>query len=160
MLLEFTEKPFTLDYGIHNKKNGFWNSYNSHLQVGNYENAIGGEKENLYATLTHELGHYLDLYSSTGVFYSNSDITKIYEEEFNVFQNSVTTAQQKYISYFTNGLGEERGHQEKVAETHAIMYSTNDPMMETRRLYLAQYFPRTMAEIMKQLLEEEGVKTN
>ena len=47
---------------------------------------------------------------------------------------------------------------EKVAETHSILYSTECTTLNIRRFYFAQYFPRTMAAIMKLLLEEEGVK--
>jgi len=157
VLLEFAEKPFTLDYGEDNIQNGFWQTEESLIQIGNYENTIG-EEENLLATMTHELGHYLDLYNREhGKYSNNAKVIKIFTEELEELKKSTTTAQQEYISYFISSCGIERGHEEKVAETHAIMNTTNDPSLSIRRLYLAQYFPRTMAAIMKLLLKEEGV---
>jgi hypothetical protein len=40
------------------------------------------------------------------------------------------------------------------------LYSKDMPITNIRRLYLAQYLPRTTAATMKAMLEEEGVKVS
>ena len=160
VLLEFAEKPFVINYGESNIQNGYWCTSDSELQIGNYENTVG-ETANMFATLTHELGHFLDLYKTENAnFADNPNLLEIYKREFEEFKKKTTSEQQKYIEYFTSEAPFFfNPNYERIAETHSILYSTEDPQMNMRRLYLAQYFPETMAAIMKLLLEEEGVKT-
>ena len=170
VLLEFEEKPLTMGYMENIQHNAFWMSLSNTLILGNFDNTT--DKENtLLAVITHELGHYLDLYNKDiskntnyinsydteeSKFADNPEIIAIYKEEFNAFIEKTTSAQQQYIDYFTdpNWIGQSK---ERIAETHSLLYSKEGSMINTRRLYLAEYFPRTVAAIMKLLLEEEGV---
>ena len=157
VLLEFAEKHFIMRYDKHIKNNGTWGPSSKELVVGDWKRSPD-EEESMFATLVHELGHYLDLYGTVNSkFANNPHIVGIFKEEFELFKVNTTTAQQEYVSYFTNLQGDIRGNEEKVAETHSILYSNDHGDLNMRRLYLAQYFPRTMAAIMKLLLEEEGV---
>ena len=172
VLLEFEEKPLTMGYMENIPNNGFWAPLSNSLMMGNFDDTTGKEN-NLLAVITHELGHYLDLYSTSETsstinimdasstmnskFANNPEITAIFKEEFNAFIEKTTTAQQKHIDYFTSPEWQGQA-KERVAETHSLLYSKDGPIVNTRRLYLAEYFPRTIAAIMKLLLEEEGIK--
>ena len=157
ILLEFAEKPFTLNYEAGYERSSYEPTIFNVIEIGNHT-ALPDEEDNIIASLTHELGHYLDEYR-TGIskFANDSRVIEIYKEEFALFEQNTTSEQQGYISYFTNALGEERGNKEKIAETHSLLYSINEASLNMRRLYLAEYFPRTIAKIMELLLEEEGV---
>ncbi len=158
ILLEFAEKPLKFIYDSNNIGNGFWDLTSQILGIGNFDNK--NVNDELIAVITHELGHYLDIYSGKiSKFADNQEVKKIYEEELKQFQKSTTLGQQEYIDYFTSDMKLFfNSDREKVAETHSILYSTDCTTLNMRRLYFAQYFPRTMAAIMKLLLEEEGVK--
>ena len=118
------------------------------IKIGNYEETLG-EQENLLSVIAHEVGHMTLSYPRSEDFHNT--VAQEYEELI----KTTTSAQQKYITYFTTS---RNNNWEKTAETHAILNSINQPNDNMRRFYLAQYFPRTMAAIMKLLLEEEGVK--
>lgn len=131
------------------------------IQIGNYENLLytSCEEEKLFATIMHEFGHYLD--RCTGDFIENNPVViTIYQQEFQKFISSTTTEQQNILKYFTDPrkIPDYDPKSERIAETHAILNSINEPQANMRRLYLAQYFPRTMAAIMQLLLKEEGVE--
>lgn len=134
------------------------------IEIGNYESSLytSCEEEKLFATIMHEFGHYLDMCVSfsTGDFLMNNPVVMaIYQQEFQKFISSTTTEQQYILKYFTDPrkIPDYDPKSERIAETHSILNSINEPQANMRRFYLSQYFPRTMAAIMKLLLKEEGV---
>ena len=157
MLLEFAEKPYLKITYNNLSQNG--RIFGDKMEIGNYEKTPD-EKESLLATMMHEFGHYLDLEDpSHEPFNSNSEVIKIFNEEFEEFLANTTTEQQKIIQYFTNPhkSPDYDPAQERIAETHSMLYSITSSANTYRQFYLAQYFPRTMAAIMELLLEEEGI---
>ncbi len=173
VLLEFEEKPLTMAYMEQVPHNGFWSPMSNTLIMGNFD-GMTDQYNTLLAVLTHELGHYLDLYNTSETsstidimntfnttdskFANNPEVIAIFKEEFNAFIEKTTTAQQQYIDYFTSPVWQGQA-KERVAETHSLLYSKEGSMVSTRRLYLAEFFPRTIAAIMKLLLEEEEIKS-
>ena len=174
VLLEFAEKGFKLQYNEENKFNGCFKTFESLLEIGNYTTTVGNntgntentEIEEVFGTLTDELGHYLDMYYGHGEFSGNQEILNIFNEEFEEFKNNTTNAQQENISYLTETITNYWGRRannpeaERVAETHAIMNSANDAQTNIRGYYFAKYFSRTLAAITKVLLNEEDIKTS
>ncbi|MCQ2738698.1 MAG: hypothetical protein MJ237_00565 [bacterium] len=159
VLLEFLEKPIKFVYNKDILENANWNSADAILTVGNFRNT-----EELLAAITHELGHCLDGMPENGErkISNHDEIVDIYRKELKQFLKSTTTEQQNHIDYFINENGGMRFFDpkfERVAETHSLLYSTDMALLNIRRLYFAQYFPRTIAAITKVLLEEEGVKS-
>ena len=162
ILLKIADKPFKIRYDKHTKTNGQWNTFDTELMIGNYDNTVG-KNENIYGTLLHELGHYLDFYGNLeGKFSDNADIETIYEKEKNNIISHMTTEQQNHIENFIGEHGEINGKnitiQEPVAEAHRALYSKEKPFFNMRSLYLTQNMPELMARTMKLMLEEEGVK--
>ena len=158
ILLKFAEKPFHLQYGKNNYMNGYWTPMGRIIEVGNHENTIGGEDENMYNILVHELGHYLDLYNFNPKFSDDSEIQQVYKKEFKAFKEKSTSIQQKYIAYFTDEYFDSSNN-ERTAETHALVHTDNDPFLSTRKLYLAQEIPETIALTIRRMLEEYNIKT-
>ena len=172
VLLTLEENPILFDMiDISEKYNKTYGYYNGEtIAVGNYDNFIGKE-DNILATLLHEWGHYMDLNDdyNNPKFATNSKVLDTYNKELKELKQSATKEQQKYIDFFINGytinmhtntIDPNTPHKEKIAETYSILYSQDCPMLNMRRFYLAQYFPRTIAAIMKLLLEEEGITVN
>ena len=128
------------------------------IHIGNYDDTVGKE-ENALGIIIHEIAHAMDANINdelpTGkddLFSDNQEIKKIYQEEEELLFKYATTEQQAHIDYLLSDF------HEIVADVHSLLYSKDEPLLNTRRLYLAQYFPRTVAAIMKAMLEEEGVK--
>lgn len=158
VLLKFANQPLNIKYNETDIESSWDPMKDKTLIMGNYDNTVGAE-ENNYAILTHELGHYLDSYNTTNPkFGENQKVKDAYKKEYELFLKKTTTLQQLYMDYFIDPTDEIKCERERTAETHSILYSNNCPHHNMRRLYLAQYFPETMAEIMKMLLEEEGVE--
>lgn len=159
VLIKFAENPLRIKYDEETTLNASWDKKDL-LTMGDYSEIVS-ENESMFAVLTHELGHYLDFYNTdVGKISTNQEMLEIFSEELESFNNFTTTEQKKYLEYYIEDSwynDEPLGDMEKVAETHSIMYSTNAPKDNLTRFYLAQYFPRTIAAIMKLLLSEEGI---
>ena len=162
ILLKIADKPFKIRYDKHTKTNGQWNLFDKELMIGNYDNTVG-KNENIYGTLLHELGHYLDFYGNLErKFSDNADIETIYEKGKNNIISHMTTEQQNHIENFIGEHGEINGKnitiREPVAEAHRVLYSKEKPFFNMRSFYLTQNMPELMARTMKLMLEEEGIK--
>lgn len=157
VLLKLAESSFEIEYDDDYIQSGEWYGLEPVFTLGNYDNTINPE-ENLYSTLTHELGHYHDFYENEPAFADNPQVKEIYEKELKEFCAASTTEQQQHIAYFLDDNQEAESDYERVAETHAILYSNGGPQVAMRRLYLAQNFPKTIAAIMKLILDYEGVQ--
>ena len=162
VLLEFAEKPVDFSYiEYHNDVDcSQRKAQNAHaswcsISFGDFEDTIS-EDDALFGTLTHEIGHYIDFNSDHPGLAYNAEVIALYKEECEAFVKYTSKEQQKYLDYFMFGLTSDP-NQERIAEAHSILYSKEMPALNMRRYYFAQYFPRTMAAIMKLLLEEEGV---
>ena len=181
VLLKLVDKPCSITYESDCLNNGNCDSGGISVLIGNFSNAIS-ENEDLLVTLLHELGHHLDYfnfelfndlkeqgsgivflddYSEERHFSNNKKLFNCFEKELKGLRGSTTSEQQKYVGYFINGngYGAERGRQETIAETYMLLYSSDyySSFVAIRDLYLSQYFPKTIAEIIRALLEEEGV---
>ena len=118
--------------------------------------------------LIHEIGHSIDFKntdSSSNDKYQeslvntisfNKEVNKTYNEELKNFLNEFPNTQRNHIDYFINQsnhpAGEKGGIGETIAETNAL---TSTPKtveaLNYRSQYLQQYFPRTIAEVAKNL---------
>ena len=118
--------------------------------------------------LTHEIGHTIDFKNtdiSTNESYEKTfkntitmdkEVNKIYDEEMSNFLKAFPDAQRKHIDYFIRKEkhigGEKGGVSETIAETNALINSPKtDNSLRFRTQYLQQYFPKTIAEITKNL---------
>lgn len=118
--------------------------------------------------LTHEIGHTIDFKntdSTTPETYEktfkntismNKGVNKKYDEEMENFLKAFPDAQRKHIDYFIrkeNHMGGEKGGvSETIAETNALLNTPKtDNSLRFRTQYLQQYFPKTIAEVAKQL---------
>ena len=118
--------------------------------------------------LTHEIGHAIDFKntdSTTNETYEktfkntismNKDVNKKYDEEMENFLKAFPDSQRKHIDYFIRKEkhlgGEKGGVSETIAETNALMNTPKiDKALSYRSQYLQQYFPKTIAEIAKNL---------
>ena len=97
VLLEFEEKPLTMAYMEQIPHNGFWSPMSNTLIIGNFD-GMTDQYNTLLAVLTHELGHYLDLYNTSETsstidimntfnttnskFANNPEVIAIFKEEF------------------------------------------------------------------------------
>ena len=106
--------------------------------------------------LLHELGHYRDYFK----FRENKELNDIFKAELEAFNNSATRVDAAAISYLiATGILKPGGmQQEFIAETNAIMHSSNyAPFIEMRGQCLQKYFPKTFAKVVE-LLKETGVQ--
>lgn len=106
--------------------------------------------------LLHELGHYRDYFK----FRENKELNGIFKAELEAFNNSGTRVDAAAISYLiATGILKPGGmQQEFIAETNAIMHSSNyAPYIEMRGQCLQKYFPKTFAKVVE-LLKETGVQ--
>ena len=106
--------------------------------------------------LLHELGHYRDYFK----FRENKELNDIFKVELEAFNNSATRVDAAAISYLiATGILKPGGmQQEFIAETNAIMHSSNyAPYIEMRGQCLQKYFPKTFAKVVE-LLKETGVQ--
>ena len=86
----------------------------------------------------------------------DKEVNKIYDEEMSNFLKAFPDAQRKHIDYFIRKEkhigGEKGGVSETIAETNALINSPKtDNSLRFRTQYLQQYFPKTIAEITKNL---------
>ncbi len=118
--------------------------------------------------LTHEIGHTIDFKNTDSTtpeafkktfkntISMNKEVNKKYDEEMENFLKAFPDAQRKHIDYFIrkeNHMGGEKGGvSETIAETNALLNTPKtDNSLRFRTQYLQQYFPKTIAEVAKQL---------
>ena len=105
-------------------------------------------------TLTHEWGHYIDLYlnAKEGTIFSDEALNKIYQEELANFLENTNSDEQAGMSYLMkDGIDAS----ERVADANALRYAGKSKMSGIRDFYYQQYFPRTIARIIELLRAEE-----
>ena len=118
--------------------------------------------------LMHEIGHAVDFKNTdassndkykeslVNTISLNKNVNKLYNEELKTFLKEFPNAQRMHIDYFinqkTHPAGEKGAIGETIAETNAL---TNTPKtvnsLNYRAQYLQQYFPKTIAEVAKNL---------
>ena len=105
-------------------------------------------------TLSHEWGHYIDLYlnSESGTISSDETLNNIYQEELAIFLESTNADEQASMSYLMqNGVkGSER-----TADANALRHTAKGHIFGIRDFYYQQYFPRTIARIIELIQAEE-----
>ena len=105
-------------------------------------------------TLSHEWGHYIDLYlnSESGTISSDETLNNIYQEELAIFLESTNADEQASMSYLMqNGVkGSER-----TADANALRHTAKGHNFGIRDFYYQQYFPRTIARIIELIQAEE-----
>jgi len=118
--------------------------------------------------LMHEIGHAIDFKNTDAssndkyqeslinTITLNKNVNKVYNEELKNFLNEFPNAQRNHIDYFINQskhpAGEKGAIGETIAETNALINTPKTvESLNYRSQYLQQYFPRTIAEIAKNL---------
>ena len=99
------------------------------------------------ADFAHEVGHGVDCYKSISC---NNRLREIYQQELNLFIESFPHDIHDQFEYFSTFADEEHsnGREELVAETSQLLSGiVNDSSLAYRAQLIAQYFPKTVAEI-------------
>jgi len=112
---------------------------------------VSPERQNSDFILQHELGHYVD-YSND--IHSNKELLEIYNQERDALVKNGSYQEFEEMAYFTsfNHINEGGAITEMIAETHALLSSSNGwDMIESRSALLQQYFPKTFAKIAQLL---------
>lgn len=159
MLLDFYKRGYKFNYIDENRK--------STVQPLTKElNA----KDDLFI-FNHEMGHTKDFILPTDEDYDNTEkssvkqkritpqIKKTYNEELKAFLENSSSIERGYVDYLTDKMifMEKDGHiSEAVAETNALLSTA--PGADyignlARDYYFQKYFPRTIAELSKLLLD-------
>ena len=105
-------------------------------------------------TLTHEWGHYIDLYLSkeNGIISSDKLLNEIYQEELENFLKNTNVDEQAGMSYLMqDGISAS----ERVGDANALRYTGKSNMSGIRDFYYQQYFPRTISRIIELIRSEE-----
>lgn len=132
---------------------------NAHYSYENNLVSLSDELSNELAILTHELGHYIDFQTN---MHDNKELISIYDKEKFNFYRMGSNSEQVEMLYITDvrndPLGREYGGiNELIADTYSLLNSNNTTsLIELRREYIQQYFPKTFAKIAELMQAEKS----
>ena len=154
-LMFLKEQPIRLAY----------DNYLSTADNGSYQNSTKElvmshpllDKDLNLTILSHEWGHYIDLYlgqNGNGKISGNEEVNAIYQEELANFLKNTNSDEQARMSYL---MKDGMDASERVADSNALRQTGKQrSFMGIRDFYYQQYFPRTIAKIVELLQSEEA----
>ncbi len=133
------------------------------VTISNIISAFDSQENKLYGptnlpTLTHEIGHSIDLpkyddWFRSGELSGDKGLIDIYNKEMEKFQKENPMATKDILNYFSQiGGGSSAistGLTELIADAHTLMfvYGHVDDSIQLRINYLSKYFPETVAKV-------------
>jgi hypothetical protein len=145
-----------LEYDVHEKNNGKWDSDLKDIIIGKHTNLSTNELNKLIGVYLHEFGHYLDSDVNNPqihIISTNPEVIKVFEEELQNLKRATSSIEQSAMGHLI-GKNAMDSKSEKAAEANMLLNS-GEPAQGIRAVLFAQYFPKTIAKIAELFNKKE-----